>query len=135
MKHILVILLSCGLFSCSPARNHPLCGKWVSGPQNGPFGTFLTLSGDGSFVMGDIDDGKEYPGIAGTWKANKATVILTARTSKSCKVQEGQEMEFAYHLIGNQELEISEPGSKGDARRFRRHPQLGAAADADTPRR
>lgn len=132
MKRIWIILASCCLSSCSPTRNHPLCGKWVGGPHNGPLGMFLTLSENGSFVMGGIDGGKEYPGISGTWKANKATVTLKVLTSKSCKVREGQEIELAYRMIGDQELGISEPGSKEDARRLKRHPQPVATPDEPT---
>jgi hypothetical protein len=81
---------------------------------------FLTLSRAGTFVMGDADGDKENLGISGTWTANKDRVVLKCKKSESCKVKEGQVIEFAYRLLGDRELEISVPGSRAGTRKFRR---------------
>jgi hypothetical protein len=115
------LILSCCLLACTPKENHPLYGKWVSEPVNGSLGMFLTLSRTGTFVMGDAEGDKENLGISGTWTANKNRVVLKCKKTESCKVKEGQVIEFAYRMLGEKELEISQPGSRAGPRKFKRY--------------
>lgn len=136
MKLVLVMLiLSCCLLSCTSTKDRTLCGKWVSEPMNGSLAMFLTLSEDGTFSMGDKDDDRKSPGVSGTWTANKDRVVLKCQTSESCKVREGQEIEFAYQTLGDWGLEISEIGSASSMRKFKRYTQPDASRKSDKPRR
>ena len=82
--------------------------------------SFLTLSKNGTFTLGDLLDGREQIGLTGTWKANEGMLILAVQTSESCKVKEGQEIRYAYRLSDNELLELSDPDTPEDMLRLRR---------------
>jgi len=78
-------------------------------------GTFLVLRDEGTFAMGDIQDGKRFGGLSGTWRTEKDRLTLKVRTSESCKVREGREIRWRYRLLGSDECELADSGPGGKA--------------------
>ncbi len=70
-------------------------GKWVSAEES-PLGMIFILKSDGTFSLGDIENGEEYPdGLTGTWTTEDGDRLrLVVETSESCKISEGSELNF-----------------------------------------
>jgi hypothetical protein len=81
------------------AKQDPRIGKWVSAEEK-PLGTVLILKANGTFSLGDIQNGKEYPdGLTGTWTAEERDCLcLKVSTSENCKISEGSELKFTATL-------------------------------------
>jgi hypothetical protein len=100
-----------------------LIGDW-SDPKEDPLGSFLILRKDNTFIMGDIDNNRRFPGLFGTWNIKGEILQLKIKKSESCKINEGEEINIKFRLINNDELELSSPDSDDGKAIFRRTSQI-----------
>ena len=120
MKRIALFSLALLLASCQGGASGPLVGEWVDVAED-PLGMFLVLREDGTFALGDIQNGERFEGLTGTWTAEGGSLTLEVRTTESCKIKEGERLGYELRRVDDRELVLGWPGSE-DTRTFRKSP-------------
>ena len=90
---------------------------------------FLDLKGDQTFVMGDIAEGERFAGVFGTWKTRDDHLLLEVAKTESCKIQEGQVLDWPFTLTSDKRLVLMSP----DGNNQRTLTRTAQPADAPDP--